>query len=592
MKRIRWDLVVALALVVAHIIAVWGYTGLWWGDIGRWSHEVERFAAGELPYRDFQWHYPPLGLWVEGFAARLVGTDRDPLGAINAVLAILIVLAYVRYARQVAKGSGVGLMAVALVLALAYAQRIGAPLPMGLYSPALIVGTLCIALAATEFLRSLEPGQEAAANWMGLFAGLAVLSKQDFWFPAAFLVAAVTIRSRRPGPAAVSAAVTAAGVVVIVWTAGIGILSPLVGGFGHAELAGGQGFPSWERLTVDFFVVAMICGTYAVLVSVATRKLQIWPLVACGAAAALTGGLHLYQSMTTTLPQVGELLTPTQEALAYQLRNGDSLFRPALGWLRRRVTQNPIPLALPPLLLLMMARSWRALPDPRRTMIALLLGFAVAFRVRRGWWGTEWSEFLFTLPVLVVGAEMLLALPGSEQRRLRQATVGVLVLGALWANWEFGRGIGTRYYYPEATATLRGEVQWKPEMARDYRHLLATVDSLDPSRERPVFAFGVTGGVNYFLNRRNPFPYTQNFFFSAFDPDSVLRQIPSRLILVDNPFLEDGSFQRAGFNWDGWEGDRVAAPYHPFDRPHFDRLRAGCRQLPADSSLFRVYDCP
>ncbi|MDZ4673278.1 MAG: hypothetical protein SGI84_02425, partial [Gemmatimonadota bacterium] len=113
MKRIRWDLVVALALVVAHIIAVWGYTGLWWGDIGRWSHEVERFAAGELPYRDFQWHYPPLGLWVEGFAARLVGTDRDPLGAINAVLAILIVLAYVRYARQVAKGSGVGLMAVA-----------------------------------------------------------------------------------------------------------------------------------------------------------------------------------------------------------------------------------------------------------------------------------------------------------------------------------------------------------------------------------------------------------------------------------------------------------------------------------------------
>lgn len=592
MRRVRWDLVAAVGLVVVHIITVWGYTGLWWGDIGRWSHEVERFAAGELPYRDFQWHYPPLGLWVEGYAARLLGTDRGPLRVINSILAILIVLVWVRYLRQVATRAAVGLLAVSLILALAYAQRIGAPLPMGLYSPGLIVGTLCIALAVTEFLRSLEPGQERAAIWMGAFAGLAVLSKQDFWIPAAFLVATVTIRSRRLGPAAVSAAVTAAGVAVVVWTAGIGILLPLAGGFGHAELAGGQGFPSWERLTVDFFVVALVCGSYALLVSIATRRLQVGPLLACGAVAAATGGLHLYQSMATVLPPAGELLTPTQEALAYQLRNGDPLFRPALGWLRRRVTQNPLPLALPPLLLVLLARRWRTLPDPRRTMIALLLGFAIAFRARRGWWGTEWSEFLFTLPVLVIGAEMLLALPEAERRRLRAATVVVLALGALWANNEFGRGIGTDYYYPEATTTLRGKVHWRPEMARDYRHLLATVDRLDPSRQRPLFAFGVTGGINYFLKRRNPFPYTQDFYFSAFDPDSVLRRVPPGLILVDNPFLEDGSFLEADFDWDDWGGDRVAAPYGPYDRPIFNRLLNGCRLVPPDSSLFRVYDCP
>lgn len=79
LRRVGPDVLIALLLLTLHTIAVWSHISTFWGDIGRWSHEVERLALGELPYRDFQWHYPPLGLWVEGGLAALIGTERAHL---------------------------------------------------------------------------------------------------------------------------------------------------------------------------------------------------------------------------------------------------------------------------------------------------------------------------------------------------------------------------------------------------------------------------------------------------------------------------------------------------------------------------------
>ncbi|MEO6445541.1 MAG: hypothetical protein ABIZ91_19910 [Gemmatimonadaceae bacterium] len=590
MKKVRWDLTAALLLITLHIIAVWGYTGVFWGDIGRWSHEVERLAHGEMPYRDFQWHYPPLGLWLEAMAARVIGTDRAQLSAIASSFAVLIVLTSVRYARQVQQRTDAALVAVGLVLALAYAQRIGPPLPMGLYSPGFIVGTLFIALAASFFVKSLDSEEPRAEDWMGFFAALAVLCKQDFWIPAAFMVGTSVIRSRRLAPAIISAAVTAVGVAVIIRLGGVGILLPLAGGFGHAEVAGGQGLPSWESLTVDLLVLSLVCGTYALLASLVARRVYWRPLVVCAVVAAAFGGLHLYMSLQVTLPAAGEFARPTQSAMAYQLRRGESLLRPAIGWLRQRLGQDPLPVALPLLLLVAMARRWQSLPAPRRATVAILLGLAFALRARRGFQGTEWFEFLFTLPVVLVAAEMLLAWPDASRRRLRHATVAVLAVAAVWANWEHGRGAGTKRYSPETTLTLRGPMHWKQGEARDYHALLSTLNALDSTGQRPAFAFGVSGGLNYFLKRRNPFPFTQNFFFSAFNVDSILQHRPDGVILIDNRMVGAGSF--AAFDWRRWEGRRVSAPYEPYDRPRFDRLKAGCRAIPNDSTPFRVYDCP
>src|SRR5260370_15923514 len=46
---------------------------LLWGDPVHWLHEVSRVAAGELPYRDYSFQYPPFTAFFFGWTFRLFG---------------------------------------------------------------------------------------------------------------------------------------------------------------------------------------------------------------------------------------------------------------------------------------------------------------------------------------------------------------------------------------------------------------------------------------------------------------------------------------------------------------------------------------
>lgn len=585
-----------MAILLLHAWHVWGYTSLMWGDIGRWSHEVERLANGEIPYRDFQWHYPPLGLWVEGLLARVVGTDHPNLTAITTTLSVVIAAAAALFAQRVVERSDALLVAACLILAFAYAQTNGAALPAGLYSPGALVGAMCISLALVAFVKQLDAPSPATAIWMALWAGLAVLSKQDFWIPAAYVVGVTFLRTRQLLPPLVSAAVVGLGVAGIVATAGASVLLPMVGGFGHAKLAGGQGFPSWERLTIDLFALAAVCGSFLVLVGLATRRWHWRAIAAFALLGAATGALFVGMTMRVQPAAEGALLTRAQDLLRPHFARGGSLLRPSIGLLAKSLSQTPLPVSLPPFLLLLTALQWRRLPADRRVRVALLLGLAVAIRARRAFEATEWTEFLFTVPILMAAVELLFPVEVVARRRLRLAATGVLGMLALWAYKREGRGWGTDRYFPEVTHTLRGDVRWSPNGARDYRRILATVDSLDPSRQRPLFAFGFSGGWNYWLKRRNPYPFTQDFYFSAFNADSVLAlPRPAGLILFDlDPRLLDtgGSFGAARFDLRRWAQPRVAAPYGFYDRPRFKRLMEGCTPVPIDRVIVKIYQCP
>ncbi len=595
-RRVAGVAAFAVALLLLHAWHVWGHTSLMWGDIGRWSHEVERMANGELPYRDFQWHYPPLGLWVEGLLARVVGTDHPHLTAIATALAIVVAAAAARFAQRVLQRDDLLLVGASLVFAFAYAQANGPALPMGLYSPGALVGAVCISLALVAFVRQLDEPSLATASWMALWAGLAVLSKQDFWIPAAYVVAVTFLRSRQLLPPLVSAAVVALGLAAIVATAGASVILPMVGGFGHAKLAGGQGFPSWERLTVDLFALAAVCGPFLVVHGLVTRQWRWRPIAAFALLGAATGALFVAMTMQVQPHAAGEIPNRAQDLLRMHLQRGDSLLRPAVGLLAKRWSQTPLPVSLPWLLLLLTAWRWRALAAPVRVRVALLLGLAIAIRARRLFEATEWIEFLFTLPILLLAAELLLPLEEGARRRMRLATGGALAVLALWAYKREGRGWGTDRYFPAVTETLRGKVHWSEGGASDYRRILATVDSLDPSRQRPLFAFGFAGGWNYWLKRHNPYPFTQDFYYSAFDADSVLAlPRPAGLILFDlDPRLLDtgGSYGAARFDVRRWEQPRVAPPYGFYDRPRFRRLMDGCTPVPLERVIVKIYQCP
>ena len=591
--RRQADLVLALTLLAVHAMAVWGYTGVFRGDHGRWLHEVERFALGEVPYRDFQWHFPPLALWIVGGLARFVGTDLLPVYLITSVLAALLVAVVAFYFREVRSPSDTLLLAASILLAVTYVQTSGPPLPAGAYVPAAPVGVLCLTISAVLFLRAWNSGASGGdAWWLGFFAGLAVLSKQDFWFPSALLVLASAVRFRRAAPVLMAAATVGVGASIVGLTAGFGVLAGVLTGFGHVQMVGGKGLPSWERLTVELLVAALIAGFLSTMLSIARRRVEVRLLAGSAMVAMIAAAIHVTMSMSMTAADLGQVPTATASALEFHIREGNSLFRPALGWLRERVVNDPIPLLLPALLLIAVSVRWRRLDPSRRALVALLLGFAIALRARRAFEETEWFEFLLTLPVVLLTFELLSGLvEGRELRRFRAAVGGVLLAVAVFAYHELGRGPGTRRQYP-AAVIARGTVHWAPNAMSDYQRVRAVVDSLDPTGERPLLAYGYTGGWVYFTQRRNPFPITQDFVFSAFDADSLLATAPSRLILVDDPTADRATLPTLQIPWNRWERARAPSPTLTFERPRFDRLRSGCQEIVVEQSVFRVYACP
>lgn len=586
------DLALALAILAVHSAAVWGYTGPFWGDHGRWLHEVERFAQGEVPYRDFQWHFPPMALWVVGGAARLFGTDLQPVLLITSSVAALLVAATVHYFRELPSRNNTLVLAAATLLAVSYVQNVGAPLPGGTYVPAAPLGLLCLTMATVFFLREWNTGESGrGAWWLGVFAGLAVLSKQDFWLPSAFLVSLSVLRFRRAVPLLTAAAVVAVGTTIVIYHAGFSILPGIVGGFNHVRITGGRGLPSWERLTVDLLTAALVIGFLSTTLSIARRQWYVRPLVASAVVAMIAIAIHVTMSMSLTAANLGPFPTKTAGAIAYHIREGNPLFRPALGWLRERVVLDPIPFLLPPLLLIAVAVRWSVLDRKRRATVALLLGLAVTLRARRAFEGTEWFEFLLTMPIILVAVELLSGLGEIQVRRFRTITGGVLLALAVLAYHHFGRGPGTRRHFP-AFVTARGTVHWSPNTRFDYGSVRAVIDSVDPTGDRPVLGYGITGGWNYFLQRRNPFPFTQDFLFSAFNADSVLSTRPSGLMLIDNSLSDQASFPSLEIRWNRWEQAMMRSPFLTFDRPQFDRLRTGCQAIVVEQSVFRVYACP
>ncbi len=592
-NRIYITLALALAVLGVHTLLVWGYTGQFWGDIGRWSHEVERFAHGELPYRDFQWHYPPLGIWVEGLAARLIGTDRTPLSIIATSLSVVIVVGYVYYARRVLRANDAVIAMSSVLLALAFVQSNGAPLPLGMYSPAAIVGAAPLAWALVLFTRQLdEPNESTRQSYlMAALLACAVLSKQDFWAPAAYVMVVHLLRTRRLGPSLLAAVVFAAGLSVVVATTGMQTLTAMFGGFGHVRMAGGQGFPSWERITIDVLALSLVCAIALLLAAVARRRLAVAPLMAALLVAAIASTVHIVATLHITPALPNELPTDTQRLVAEGARIGAAPLHSALKWLLERVGQTPLPVALAPFLLVVIAVRWRGLPAPRREVVAVLLGLCIALRLRRAFEATEWFEFLFSLPIYLAAAELLLALDAKSLQRFRVGVGLTLAAFALVANAEYGRGYGTRRVYAESFASPRGIVHWAPGQAAELGRIRAAIDSIDPSGQRPLFAFGFSGGWNYFLGRRNPFPFTQDFFFSAFNADSVLQHRPAKLFLIDDTSLR-GSYGAARFDWRRWDQPRVEAPYAPYDHPRFNRLREGCTEVPKVRTRFHLYACP
>ncbi|MFN2399252.1 MAG: hypothetical protein ABR543_11515 [Gemmatimonadaceae bacterium] len=604
-----------IGIALLHTVMTWHHGSIYWGDQGRWLHEVERFAEGETLYRDYAWPFPPLAMWLVGGAAKWFGSGVSVVWSVTAAIYVLIAIAYFRYVTLlVRRPLALYVAGAGFLLATAYANQGSAPLPTGMYTPAAPIGFLLLLIATIltlEFVRSPSAGYVAGA---GLFCGLCILTKQDFWLPALFLIGAGgtllimghTSARRLAGIlGAVFLVTVSCGATVVGEQAGWHVLGSVATGFGHAQEFSGAGLPTWERLTVQVAavsVVMVIMLSFLVAVGATTGVRSRRLLATFAAFAFLAFAVHVYMSFRIgggiQITDYKHFRTPTELALASHVANGDPLLRPALGWFRQRLQSTIPPILLPLGLLVAVAARWNRHRTPiLRNVVMFLLVLCLAARARRGFALVEWFHVLLELPVYVLAVQLFLG-EGAQRRIERALRIMMLVLVVLAAHAYWNLGIGPlTQRATERVRTPKGIVHLRPNAANHYRRVSAVVDRLDPSHSRTLFAFGYSGGFNYFLDRPNPTPATLGFRLAVVGPDSVLatllREYPAPLLL-DNlgPFART-EVPRTTLEPGRWEFRVTANHYMRVDRRYFQAALAAC-DVATPHSLDGpdvVYDC-
>jgi hypothetical protein len=141
-------------------------------------------------------------------------------------------------------------------------------------------------------------------------------------------------------------------------------------------------------------------------------------------------------------------------------------------------------------------------------------------------------------------------------------------------------------------------VRIRENEAADYKAINLLLARLDPTGTRPLFAFGYTGGFNYFLNRTNPTPLEEGFRISNFPADDVVKAVENLStppFLIDNLALRKKGMPPTSVDLSHWEPRNVTNYFERVDRPYFQTLidvclNRGGRQV-WHEGIFTIYDC-
>ncbi len=543
---------------------VWGYITTFWGDYGMWLGQVERFAQGQMPYRDFYFAAPPLSIWVVGSVAKIIGTDLPSAFIMMNVVFMTVMISYWLYVVRLLPSRLVPFVVLAgFVLAVAYATIESAPLALGMYKPAVPIGVLCLLFTLTLAISYTTFGGVGRAGLLGGLAALCILAKQDFWLPAlAALIGVCWVRlaagdTRGVGILLSAFALTVSGAAGLV-AAGAGVDS-LVGvatGYRVAAESLARALPSWRLITIETIAAVLLgIGLLGCLLLTRVRIKRMVP-IAIGLLLSLV-------SLTT---------------IYIHFEDGAGFNVATLRLLRDSVYWHLFPTLLPALVVGMVicSRNGRG-PTQLRAALILLGIVCTAARVRRGFEHVEWYYFLLELPVYVLAVEFFF---GKEARSA--AIVAVLGLAVIGANVHFRFGVGplSRDGERALTVTPRGSVRWDPWNAQEFKAVQELLEKLDPSGKRSVFQFGGhSGALNYFLRRPTRTSITEGFLYAAGDPDSALSELLNTeppLFLIYDHLYDDNRVPQLRIDWRKWDKPTQRNRHSEYDAPYFNRLKVNC----------------
>jgi hypothetical protein len=557
-------LVLLLGLTATDAMLVRGHITTFWGDYALWLHEVERFAQGQVPYRDFYFAAPPLSIWLVGSAAKALGTDVSSAFNIMTVVFVTIMISYWLYVVQLLPSRLVPIAVLSgFVLAVAYATIESAPLALGMHKPAMPIGFLCLMVTLVFGISYSLHGGLWRASLVGGAAALCILAKQDFWAPALAAVIGVSwVRTVPPsdrrgvGLLLITFALTVTGGVGLVVTgAGVDSLPGVATGSGMATEILARALPSWRLVTVETIA--------AVLLSVGFVGCLLLTRVRVKRVVRTAAVLFLSLTVLTTI------------YVGFEDRAGFNVatFRE----LRDTVYWHLFPAMLPVLVLAMVALSRNEGRSKQLRGALILLGVVcIAARIRRGFEHVEWYHFLLELPVYILAVEFFLG------RTARRATVlAVAGLAMIGANVHFRFGVGPLSVdgQREITVTPRGPVRWDPWNTQEFRAVQQLLKELDPSGQRSVFQFGSHNGtLNYFLKHPTTTSITEGFVYAT-HPDEeladLLRTDPPLFLVYDHMY-DGNQVPSLRIEWSKWNKSMQRSRHAVYDAPYFNRLKADC----------------
>ena len=146
-----------------------------------WLQNAFRFADGQMPYRDYSYPYPALGIAFIGWAFRLFGVKFTVAQMVMDVISLGIVIAVFALVRQLMPRALQALTCILMIAVCATAQSYFSLFSLLGYTPSLQVAALGLLLLMLGGFRYLDRGHFEAGNvaLMAIGSAVALLSKQE-----------------------------------------------------------------------------------------------------------------------------------------------------------------------------------------------------------------------------------------------------------------------------------------------------------------------------------------------------------------------------------------------------------------------------
>lgn len=491
--------------------------GAFSGDTARWLSEAYRASLGEVPYRDFSWQYPPLSVYLYGWAFRALGATYGIASLLGAILSTATVLLMYAVARRFLDRPFAITAVVVFATAGAFSFKNFALFGLRIYSPAILLGytgLLALVLGVDGFLRSRQWGlRDALLVIVGLFICLS--AKPEFALSALLGLACALALSRSLMVGAAFLALPVAFYGWVVAQVGLAALLEGLGGYGMSQLS-----CPWWPTGIGLVAVAGAAAVGVTLLAgfsaldwrfMQTRRRVLIVILAIGlplSLATLAFFAHLY----------GEGLGPL--AIARQVANFSNAMLVALwlsiAWLLWRIWQT------------IARRYGNPLRDPALQAELVLFAVTVIPSVRSLFTKNTVNPIpiaaMATYPLLCVCALVVVDRVLARSGRARRAIVLVTMLyslsrvaGFIWLSdpWP-----------PVALQTRAGTLFANKADAEVYARLYPYLEERLAEREGLV-ELGYGGGWMFALHSRSPFFLTQTYLYAP--SESRLAQEKTRL---------------------------------------------------------------